>query len=162
MFSVLSVRKKKPCLRGKEGFFATQTSLVRSAGKPSFESGLSWRRQPSRPLALATDRRTVHRHTLPQCPESTFIPALYTYFSTITGDNCLLIISVLQYLSTLIYTQQAKHRFLFTAQYSQDMWITPRQARLWQMADMVCQRCEKDIYQHIYTHLINIFIHTCR
>ena len=56
--------QKKPCLRGKEGFFATQTSLVRSAGKPSFESGRSWRRQPSRSLALTTDRRTVHRHPL--------------------------------------------------------------------------------------------------
>lgn len=141
-------------MQHKQALFTVQGSLLLKAGEAG--GGNPHVPSPSRQTgALSTG-------IPPQCPESTFIPALYTYFSTITCDNCLLIISVLQYLSTLIHTQSAKHRFLFTAPYSQDAWITPRQARLWQTAGTVCQHCEKDLYQHLYTHIINIFIHTCR
>lgn len=124
---------KKASLPRKQGLFAVQGSLVLKAceaggGNPHVPS-------PSRQTgALSTG-------IPPRCPKNTFIPALYTYFSTITGDNCLLIISVLQYLSTLIHIRQAKHRFLFTAPYSQDMWITPRQARIVERTGTVCQRC---------------------
>lgn len=145
---------KKASLQHKQALFAVQGSFVLKAG----EAGGG---NPHVPRSRDRQANCPQARP-PQCPESTFIPALYTYFSTITGDNCLLIISVLQYLSTLIHIQQAKHRFLFTTQYSQDMWVTPRQARLWQTAGTVCQSCEKDLYQHLYTHLINIFIHTCR
>ena len=141
-------------MQHKQALFAVQGSLLLKAG----EVGGGNHHVPS----LSRQTGALSTGIPSTMPESTFIPALYTYFSTITCDNCLLIISVLQYLSTLIHTQQAKHRFLFTAPYSQDMWITPRQARLWQTAGTVCQRCEKDLYQHLYTHIINIFIHTCR
>ena len=143
----------------KGALFALQKRLLYLANKPCSQcrEALFWKRAKLAATTLTFPRprdRQAHspQASPPRCSENTFIPALYTYFSTITGDNCLLIISVLQYLFTLIHIQQAKHRFLVTAPYSQDMWITPQQARLWLTAGTVCQCCEKGF--------INTFIHT--